>query len=743
MRKFFLRLTVVRQLVLLGLLTLVCASALQVFMLLGNRNILLENQKLAIRDSVDTVWTLIEHIHSEAQSGQITEEQAKADVLKMVSSLSNGEHGYFWVDNMDGYVLAFPDPAYIGQYTLDTLDIKGKPFVREMHETLARDGAGFYTFYWDNPRSGKAELMVNYARTYEPWGWNLGTGLFVSETNAAFFSVIRIALIAMAIFIPIMLLAVWLIAHRIRTTAGKAIDFAGRVQRGELDAQLVIEGEDELAQVARALQSMQIAMRNKIAEEARAAAENLRIRQALDSVSAGVLVSDENDQIIYTNDAVDEIFRRGEDDIRSSITDFSAKDIMGRPIQIFEGRLCNLNQGNNETDNALGKRYYRASCNPVITGNGKRIGYVVEVRERTQEAETEQDIQRILDAAKRGDLSNGIKVTSQPGFLRTVALEMNELIRVISENLQDINEVSRALAAGKLDLSISKHYSGAFGEVAANLNQTVAHLSGMAGQLKEANAQVRITSEEMVSGNNQLSQRTESSVTQLRQASGDVNLLAGAVSENADNTGEANRLAQQARVSAQHGGQAMSEAIEAMNGINEASEQINQIISVINEIAFQTNLLALNASVEAARAGEQGRGFAVVATEVRNLAQRSATAADEIKNLIENSSSRVRSGQKLVNRAGDGLNEIREAVEQVGDLIRNVADSISEQNLTIQSVNQSVADLEVSIQQNAALAETATASSETLRQTARTMDTVVSFFNLPENGQAPPLRQAS
>lgn len=235
--------------------------------------------------------------------------------------------------------------------------------------------------------------------------------------------------------------------------------------------------------------------------------------------------------------------------------------------------------------------------------------------------------------------------------------------------------------------------------------------------------------EEISRGNINLSQRTEQQAASLEQTSASMEEMTSTVQQNADNARQAAHLAAEARERAQKGGDIVNTAIKSMIDINRSSKQVADIITAIDEIAFQTNLLALNAAVEAARAGEQGRGFAVVATEVRNLAQRSATAAKQIKQLINDSVTKVEEGTQFVNQSGKSLEEIVISVKKVSDIVIEIAAASEEQAAGIRQVNKAVLQMDETTQQNAALVEEAASASESIRTQARNLRELMSFFD--------------
>jgi methyl-accepting chemotaxis protein len=241
---------------------------------------------------------------------------------------------------------------------------------------------------------------------------------------------------------------------------------------------------------------------------------------------------------------------------------------------------------------------------------------------------------------------------------------------------------------------------------------------------------ITTASREIATGNADLSSRTESQASSLEETSSTMEELTSTVKQNADNARQANQLVLSASSVAEKGGELVTQVVETMGSIKESSRKIVDIISVIDGIAFQTNILALNAAVEAARAGEQGRGFAVVATEVRNLAQRSASAAKEIKHLIGDSVEKVDAGGKLVDEAGETMTLIVTSVKQVADIMSEITAASQEQSESIEQVNAAISQMDEMTQQNAALVEEASAAAESMQDHASQMAEIMEMNNL-------------
>jgi methyl-accepting chemotaxis protein len=307
------------------------------------------------------------------------------------------------------------------------------------------------------------------------------------------------------------------------------------------------------------------------------------------------------------------------------------------------------------------------------------------------------------------------------------------ITKSITQPLHAALEVAEVVASGDLSSQVIVTGKDEISLLLNALKEMNDSLAKTVGQVRAGTETITVASREIASGNADLSSRTESQASSLEETASSMEELTSTVKQNADNARQANQLVISASGVAVKGGVVVGHVVDTMGSIKESSRKIVDIIGVIDGIAFQTNILALNAAVEAARAGEQGRGFAVVATEVRNLAQRSASAAREIKALISDSVDKVDQGSKLVDEAGKTMNEIVTSVQHVADIMSEITAASREQSTGIEQVNLAITQMDEMTQQNAALVEQAAAAAESMEEQAFELGQAVSVFKLVDD----------
>ena len=315
----------------------------------------------------------------------------------------------------------------------------------------------------------------------------------------------------------------------------------------------------------------------------------------------------------------------------------------------------------------------------------------------------------LANSVAQGDLSATATVTS--------ADEVKDLVdalNTMTANLRRTANIADQIANGDLTVHVEplsdKDTLGlALKRMVEKLRDVIADAISSADNVAAGSQQMSATAEQLNQGATEQASSTE-------EASASMEEMAATIKQSADNAAQTEKIARQSAANAIASGEAVNNAVEAMQTIAEK-------IMVVQEIARQTDLLALNAAVEAARAGEHGRGFAVVASEVRKLAERSQAAAAEISTL---SGTTVKAAQS----AGEMLGKLVPDIQRTAELVEEISAGSREQNAGAAQINTAIQQLDKVTQQNTSAAEQMSATSEELASQAEQLQSAISYFRI-------------
>jgi len=316
------------------------------------------------------------------------------------------------------------------------------------------------------------------------------------------------------------------------------------------------------------------------------------------------------------------------------------------------------------------------------------------------------------------------------------ATQLGVVVRSLETSLHRLSD-------GDLLVRIKEPFAPEYESLRLNFNEAVEKLAVTVTTVVQASQAIATGVQQITSASEDLARRTERQAATLEESTAALRDLAHAVNGTAEHSIKTKDIISAAKSDTLGSADVVRKTIAAISGIMASSQKIETISGVIDEIAFQTNLLALNAGVEAARAGDAGRGFAVVATEVRALAHRSAEAAKEIKSLISSSVREVGEGVKLVGETGRAFDRINDQISIIDGGIAGIAGQAVEQSSTLKQVNTAVGELDQSTQQNAAMAEQATAACQSLIEQTSSLARMVSQFVIVETGSSSSMRKVS
>jgi signal transduction histidine kinase len=180
------------------------------FILPKMESFMMDGKRETTRHLTETAWSVLDYFHGLETSGSLSSVQAKEAAVALLEQLRYGDDhkDYFWINDTTPKMIMHPyRPDLEGQNVATFTDPAGKPLFSDMVAITQSSGSGFVDYLWQwKEDSSHIVPKISHVMAFEPWGWIIGTGIYVADVKAEISGVTRELTLACAGIMGVVLL---------------------------------------------------------------------------------------------------------------------------------------------------------------------------------------------------------------------------------------------------------------------------------------------------------------------------------------------------------------------------------------------------------------------------------------------------------------------------------------------------------------------------------------------------------
>ena len=186
MRKIFSNWTIGVRLQLATVVTVMACAAILIAVQVIESGRLYDGRVSLLQSIDDTAMGVAGAFYAEETAGRLTGDEARARAAAAIRAMRYQGDEYIFVTDMTPRMVMHPaKPDLDGKDVSGIADPNGVHLFSVMANLVKASGEGIVPYMWPRPGSVDPLPKLTYVKGFAPWGWVIGTGLYVDDLDAA------------------------------------------------------------------------------------------------------------------------------------------------------------------------------------------------------------------------------------------------------------------------------------------------------------------------------------------------------------------------------------------------------------------------------------------------------------------------------------------------------------------------------------------------------------------------------